>query len=468
MKAVFEKKIVDYCTFHKMFSHGDTVLVALSGGGDSVGLLHVLMNVRDLRGITLEAAHPNHSLRGEESEKDEQFCRNLCDGWNIPLTTGKIPESDISERACSIETFARKARHTFLEQTLIKRGMSKIATGHTIDDQAETILQRLLRGTGPSGLQGILPVRDSWVRPFLCVTRSEIRNYLTASGIEFREDSSNYDTVFFRNRIRHELIPFLRDSYSQNVSGVLLRLAELSRVQEEYLNEQAMNAFKACCIHVDTYKILLDKLEFMGYHKVLQQRVVRHCLEVLEGAGRDTDMDEIENVLDLIVREQGVLDITAGIRCESGKETVTFIIPIKRYDPVPLKLPGETVIPRGGGLISAEKTGMKADVDGRMSVQISAGTKRKYGDLTVGMVKHGEFMTPFGKRYPVKIRDIMSAVSLPIVLRDSMPVVRAGAIAVWIPGLKSSEYLRAGKAGIRSENEKESILLRFKDGLQWS
>ena len=243
MKETFEVKIAGYCKNHEMISHGDGVLVALSGGGDSVGLLHVLVSLRDVMGITVEAAHLNHSLRGEESDRDEQFCRELCAALNIHLTPAKIPESDIAARSGSIETFARETRHTFLEKTMMERAMSKIATGHTIDDQAETILQRLLRGTGPLGLQGILPTRDSRIRPLLCVTRSEIRDYLAASGIDYCEDSSNSDTVYFRNRIRHDLIPFLQDSFSPNITGVLKRLAELSRVQEEYMNEQTVNSF---------------------------------------------------------------------------------------------------------------------------------------------------------------------------------------------------------------------------------
>ena len=410
MKETFEEKIAGYCRRHEMISHGDGVLVALSGGGDSVGLLHVLVRLRDVMGITVEAAHLNHSLRGEESDRDERFCRTLCAALNINLTTAKISESELAARSSSVETFAREARHTFLEKTMTERDMSKIATGHTIDDQAETIIQRLLRGTGPLGLQGILPTRDSRIRPLLCVTRSEIRDYLAESGTDFCEDSSNGDTMYFRNKIRHDLIPLLRDSFSPNITGVLQRLAELSRVQEEFMNQQTMNAFETCRKHADPFKILLDKPAFMGYHKVLQQRTVRHCLEVIEGVGRDTDMDEVENILNLIYGDWGVLDITARVRCESGKETIVFTVPVKRYDPVTIKLPGDTVIPLGGGMIKAEKSEATVKVDGRMSVMISASVQKKFGNLSIGQVKRGEFITPYGSKRSVKIRDIMSAV----------------------------------------------------------
>ena len=180
-----------------MFSPGDKVIIALSGGGDSVGLLHVLNEMRENFGIVLEAAHLNHSLRGDESDLDEQFCRELCARLSMHLSVKKMAPGTIESGSLSIETCAREQRLRFLEETRVSRCADKIVTGHTLDDQAETVLQRILRGTGPTGLQGILPVREQWVRPLLCVSRSEIREYLKTKGFCYRDDSSNEDVVFF-------------------------------------------------------------------------------------------------------------------------------------------------------------------------------------------------------------------------------------------------------------------------------
>ncbi|MCE5251696.1 tRNA lysidine(34) synthetase TilS [bacterium] len=462
----FEKKVSEFCRLHGLFSDGDTVLAALSGGGDSVCLLTVLVRLKEEFGITVEAAHFNHSLRGDESDRDEVFCRELCSRMNIHLTVLRIPEGELARRKGSLETAAREARIAFLEHTCAARNLNRIATGHTLDDQAETVLQRILRGTGPAGLRGILPSRDAWVRPLLWAERSEIRRYLSSSGIGFREDSSNTDTAFFRNRIRLELMPLLERSFSPNIRGCLTRLAELSATQENFLLERMMAAFHVCCIHADAYKILLDKPAFMGYHKVLRQRMVRYCLEKLEGAGRDTDMDEVETILDRIADGSEGHDITAGIHCEAGDRTVTFAAPVSDYGPVPLNIPGETVIPGDGGVIVSDTAAPDSVVDGRVRIRVSTALMEKYGNLTIGQVKRGEFMTPFGLKRPVKIRDIMSSVSLPKVLRRAMPVVRAGAMAVWIPGLKSSEYLRIDEKE-RNGKTGESIILRLKNGLQW-
>jgi tRNA(Ile)-lysidine synthase len=469
----FEKKVVDYCKRQKMFpdKHGGTVLVALSGGGDSVALLDVMLKAREVFGISVEAAHLNHSLRGKESDDDENFTRELCAKLGIFLTVKRLPEGVLAGNEGSLETAAREARMEFLSHSAAERNAERIATGHTLNDQVETVLQRLIRGTGPSGLAGILPVRDNlWVRPFLGVTRKEIREYLEKEGLFFREDSTNQETVFIRNRIRHELIPFLKGSFSPGVTGSIARLAELSRVQEDYLEEKALDAFKSCCVLENSCKILLDKLKLMDYHKVLKQRVIRRCLELLEGEGRDADMEEVENVLSVFDSKRGTINITSSLQCGVGGRLVggrlaAFILYIGPYEPVPLELPGETAIPAGGGCIIAEKTGRNVKVDGRLTVLVSPVAIEKYGALSVGSVRSGEFMTPFGMSGAVKISELIAASPLPKILRNTLPVVRAGAVPVWIPGLRSSECLRIPESGTGQPDTKDIILLTLKDGV---
>ncbi len=469
MDTPLEKKVAEYCTEHALFLPGTAVLVALSGGGDSVGLLHILMQLRKTFGITLEAAHLNHSLRGTESDEDERFCRELCEQWKIPLTVKRLALGEIAGKNDSIETTAREERRSFLKLTMKERGLTVVATGHTLGDQAETILQRIFRGTGPTGLQGMTPSSASTVRPLLCATRTDIRTYLARNRVRFREDSTNEDTRFFRNRIRHELIPLLRESFSPAITELLSRMAELSRIQESFVEGQAREAFERCCIHADSHKILLDNRVFMGYHKVLRQRMVRHCLETLEGVGRDTDMDEVERVLRLVEGAHGVCDIASGIRCEVDNNVAAFVMPVVRYDPIPLNLKGDTVIPLDGGIITAGNSTGGAEVDGRNSVLVTPGVTSRYGILTVGLTRRGERMNPHGKQKPVKIRELLSVVSLPVIIRDTVPVIRAGGVAVWIPGIRSSELLRLSNKRYdeQSGGKHGSLILTFRNGLEW-
>ncbi|MFA6472842.1 MAG: tRNA lysidine(34) synthetase TilS [Candidatus Latescibacterota bacterium] len=458
----FEQKVVNYCKRHRLLATGDRVLVALSGGGDSVALLACLLRIRDIFNITVEAGHLNHSLRGTESDTDELFSKELCDHLKVHLTVSRLSEGELKIKDESLESAARKARQNFLETVARERSMTKIATGHNLDDLSETILQRIIRGTGPSGLAGILPKRDNfWIRPLLDQSRSDIRVYLEENGIGYREDSSNYDTIFFRNRIRHELLPLLKDRFSPNITSSLTRLAELSRLQEEYLHDKMLESFKHCCFFKSSGKILLDKHKLMSYHKVLRQRIVRHCLELLEGSGRDTDKEEIERILDCISFEQsGMIDVSKEVRCGTGKNSAAFIKIFQQYKPFPLSVPGETWIP-DDGCITVREVSNKKTVDGRNGILLSPSVVMKYGPITIGPATKGEYMVPFGMLKPVKVFDIFSAASIPQVLRDSIPVVRAGAVSVWIPGFKSSECLRINGSC------KKVLLMNYHDGPQW-
>ena len=209
---------------------GDTVICALSGGADSVALLYGLCLLRDYLGIRLEAAHFNHCLRGAESQRDEVFVRELCEKLDIPLT---VSRAEIVPGQKGLEDAAREARYAFL------RSLSgKIATAHTADDNAETVLMRLIRGTGLKGLGGIPPVNGCVIRPMLTVTRQDVEEFLKEHDLPHVEDSSNAGDAFLRNRLRHSVLPLLQQEnpkFSENLSAMALRL----RLDEDWLSQQA-------------------------------------------------------------------------------------------------------------------------------------------------------------------------------------------------------------------------------------
>ena len=462
MYSDFEHKIIEYSKQHRMLLQG-RILVALSGGGDSVALLTVLYAIRQEFGLLIQAAHLNHMLRGKESLEDEQFCRELCHQFDVPLTVERFEHGELDKKGGSLETVARKARLAFLHRTAEHTGCIRIATGHTRDDQAETILQRILRGTGPSGLAGILPVRDNlWVRPLLCVRREEAREYLSGKNVPYRDDSSNDDEAFFRNSIRHTLLPLLIERYSPNITVTLSRLADLTRVQEDFLESTVDEAYARCINCADTCAIILDKERFMSYHKLLRQRIVRQCLKNLEGCGRDADMQEIEHILHLVESSRKTADVTANIQCSVEKKHVVLARKSPAVRPVALKIPGVTSLPMHSGIICAERVTGKVKTDGVRSVVVLLRLIENYGGLTVGSVKPGESMTLSGTDGLVKIRDILSAMSIPRVLRKTIPVVRAGAVPIWIPGIRSSHYLMTEEA---VRNSGTRIFLEYSGGL---
>ncbi len=223
-------KILSFIRANGMLSPGDTLICAVSGGADSVALLFSLYLLREKLGIRLEAAHFNHHLRGEESDRDEIFVRDFCGRYDIPLHLGS---AQVIPGKKGLEAAARDARYAYLKSL-----PGKIATAHTADDNAETMLMHLIRGTGLKGLGGIAPVQGKLIRPMLTVTRQEVEAFLAEWSLPHVEDSSNESDAFLRNRIRHHVMPLLRAEnprLAENLSQTALRL----RRDEEALSAQA-------------------------------------------------------------------------------------------------------------------------------------------------------------------------------------------------------------------------------------
>ena len=251
-------KLTEFSRQYQMILPGDRIVCAVSGGADSVALLFALYLLRDKLEITLEAAHFNHHLRGEESDADADFVRKLCDQYDIPLHMG---EGYVTAGEKGLEAAARDARYAFL-RTL----PGKIATAHTADDNAETILMHLIRGTGLKGLGGITPVHGSVIRPMLAITRQEVEAFLNEYYVKHIEDSSNGSDDFLRNRIRHHVLPLLREEnprLSQNLSQMALRL----RMDEQFLTQQA----QAC--------LELPVSELKQLHPALRSRTLEQFLK---------------------------------------------------------------------------------------------------------------------------------------------------------------------------------------------
>ena len=225
-----QNKLLNFIREEHLIAPEDTIICAVSGGADSVALLFALYLLKDKLNIRLEAAHFNHHLRGEESRRDEDFVRDFCARYEIPLHVGG---EQVQPGKKGLEAAARDARYAFLQSL-----DGKIATAHTADDNAETVLLHLIRGTGLKGLGGIAPRRGKLIRPMLCVTRQEVEGFLRQWCLPHVEDSSNVSDAFLRNRIRHHVMPLLRQEnprIGENLSKMALRL----RLDEEYLAQQS-------------------------------------------------------------------------------------------------------------------------------------------------------------------------------------------------------------------------------------
>ncbi|MCL2217689.1 MAG: tRNA lysidine(34) synthetase TilS [Defluviitaleaceae bacterium] len=268
---------------HKMFTPGDGIIVGLSGGADSVALLRVLLALsEELELGEIIPVHVNHNLRGEESVGDEKFASELCAGLNLPL---KIYQADVktfaAEKKLGIEEAGRILRYSFMEEARVNFNAQKIAVGHHQDDNAETVLMNLCRGSGLRGLCGIPPVNGNIVRPLIETPRLEIEKYLRDAKAPYVTDSSNSSQEYARNRIRHEIIPMLQAHANSNVAVTIARNAAWLKADEDFLEATA----KKILDDLDKGFLSLDSTGLVELPEAISRRVIRLAIAQAKGAG---------------------------------------------------------------------------------------------------------------------------------------------------------------------------------------
>ncbi|RKX94124.1 MAG: tRNA lysidine(34) synthetase TilS [Spirochaetes bacterium] len=243
LKDSFIEKIDNYSLKHKLISLNDKILCAVSGGPDSVALFYVMLTLMERYKIELSVAHLEHGIRDKESLRDQEFVKSLCKRFDIPFYTKNVRISDFKKSRESIEEGARRIRLDFLKDTCEKIKYNKIATGHTFDDHIETVIFRLINGTGQKGIRGIRVSSDGIIRPLLCVTKREILDFLERHSISYMEDLTNYDVHYTRNRIRYRVIPEIKEinaRYREHINNFVKLISEddtfIEQLVDDYMN----------------------------------------------------------------------------------------------------------------------------------------------------------------------------------------------------------------------------------------
>lgn len=289
-----------------LLERGDHLLVAVSGGPDSVALLRAMRLLSSDYELRLTTAHLNHGLRGAEAQKEEAFVRSLCVGMGIACICKTVDIRMLQKgRGMSLEEIGREERYRFLNETAETCGARKIATGHHRDDQAETVLINLFRGCGMEGLKGIPPVRDGRIiRPLLHVGRGEILEFLHHEGLTYMTDSSNLSPLFLRNRIRHELIPELALRYNPGIIEALSHTADIIRREDDYLQAVVRQIMSQWGIVPGATEIRLPLASLLDLHEALQGRLIKCLLEAAAPPGYGIGYRHIEAVLALTRRQR--------------------------------------------------------------------------------------------------------------------------------------------------------------------
>jgi len=316
-KAMLVKKVREFIKSKGLLAPGDSVLVGVSGGADSVALLHVLFELNGEMDFTLAVAHLNHGLRDSSAQEDCEYVKGLCEnlGLSCCVDTSDVPAFAESAKL-SIEEAARELRYEFLRKTAAAGEHNKVALGHTRNDQAETVLMRLIRGAGVRGLAAMNPMSGGlFVRPLLTAGRSEVLEFLDSRKIAYREDLSNLDTAFLRNRIRHELLEILRKDYNARIVDVLCSHAAVLSDVEDYLSTVAAKAYEGCVIREAQENIELELPTFLTYHKCVQGYIFREAYRRLCGSLRNLDFCHVASLLKLASSGQpgNSVDVPSGM-----------------------------------------------------------------------------------------------------------------------------------------------------------
>lgn len=276
-------KVLNTIKKHNMIESGDKIVLGVSGGPDSICMLEILNKLKKELNFQIVVAHVNHMIR-EEADADEQYVLEFCKNREIEFYAKKINVLDFSKKEkISTEEAGRKARYDFFEEILTKTNSNKIATAHTLNDNAETLLMNIIRGSGTAGLKGIEAKRDIYIRPLICMSREEIEEYCKKNNLNPRIDKTNMENIYTRNKIRNQLIPFLRREFNPNIVQTLNRLSDIAKQENEYLEKATKKTFEECIINIESNQeqIVIDLKKFNSLETVIKNRIVLYTINKL-------------------------------------------------------------------------------------------------------------------------------------------------------------------------------------------
>jgi tRNA(Ile)-lysidine synthase len=481
------------------------VVVGVSGGADSVCLLHILAKWQKKLGIRLHVAHLNHQLRGIESEADAEYVSDLAGSLDIPVT---IDKQDVvayrTKRNCSIEEAARELRYAFFARVAREVGARRIVIGHTRDDHVETILMHILRGTGTTGLCGLALCTPmaydsqgvSWpaealstargqrnnlliIRPLLDITREETASYCQEHNLVPRVDSSNLSPSFFRNRLRLHLLPLLRQ-YNPSIDQALLRLADIAKEDNAFIEQQASGLWDAVA-RQENNAIYLDKKQIAGLPIALQRQLLRAAVTKLAGDVRDIEATHIEAARSLLNKPTSKrISLPHGLICHGGYDELVIATSYlvrgrqSQFPPCPLpplpdefhlQVPGKTVfsgwnvlasivreqvtfVSSRGTLSTCEKT-CQGNLVAHFDLQ-KTGMK-----LLVRQRRPGDRFQPLGMSMPKKLHEFMVDAKIPRSWRGRIPIVCSPQQIIWVVGWRIDNRVKV------TEASKEILRLEF-------
>ena len=296
-----KEKVLKTIKKYNLIENGDKIVIGVSGGPDSIALLNVFLEIKkeNIVNFDMVVCHINHMIR-EEASEDEEYVLKFCKKYDIEFYSKKIDIQKISkENKIGTEEAGRIERYKFFKEILEETDSNKIATAHTANDNAETVLMNIIRGSGTAGLKGIEAKRDNLIRPLIECDRNEIEEYCKENKLNPRIDKTNFENIYTRNKIRNMLIPYIKDNFNPNIIETINRLSELSKIENEYFEKETEKIFKKVLVEENNKQIILDLNQFNLQETVIKSRLVLYTINILFGTRSGIEKKHIEDILKL-------------------------------------------------------------------------------------------------------------------------------------------------------------------------
>jgi tRNA(Ile)-lysidine synthase len=432
---------------YQMLDKGDHVLVAVSGGPDSVALLYFLAHIAEVYDLTLIAFHLDHEIRGAAAQEDARFVEELAYKLQVPVIIRAVDVPALAQQEKrSLEEAAREARYRLMDELAAEQQCNRVALGHHADDQVETFLMRLVRGAGLDGLRAMLPVRGRYIRPFIELTKDEILAFLEENNLPYRTDASNEDTSILRNKLRHELIPLL-ESYNPRFKGSILTTIEVVRADHTHLDELTerifgeLGEFEDNTVRVPVQGVLAQAVS-------IRRRLIRRCIRQVKGDLYGIEFKHIEAIIN------GLESAPARIEVELPGNIIIFseyewlvcaprdMYAPPRVVPILLEVPGTNKIDELDIVIDARYETPAELVFGQNGGIAHLDADTLPGTLRVRTRKPGDTFRPLGMTGEKKLQDFFVDEKVPRRKRDNVPIVAADDTIVWVAGFRIDERFK--------------------------
>lgn len=438
-------KVLGFVKQYHMLEEEDKVVVGVSGGADSVGLLLILLELKKLYHLELYVVHVNHGYRGAEADQDQEFVEALCNEYNISFAVKKVDMASYAkENGYSLEEAGRILRYEAFEEARTRYHATKVAVAHNKNDQAETVLMNLTRGTGMRGLSGIGPKRGDIIRPFLCVTRTEIESYLEQRGVGYRVDSSNLTDDFTRNKVRRNVIPLLEEVNEQAITHIY-QVAEQMREMEQYLDFVTKQTFDRI-VHVENGQYCLNVEQLEKENPVIGKRILQMCIREMVNSLKDIEAKHILSVYNLLFKSVGKeVHLPYELHAKREYEQIVFYKKCKespKKSSVFIEVEEETEYELPG-------MGMKISFTIR-NYEKSRGIPKNrytkwfdYDRITTTIIirnrRQGDYLSINNKGNAKTIKALFIDNKIPREKRDMIPLLCDGSHVMWIIGDRISE-----------------------------